>query len=167
MPKAPIRERHHETQRLADVLATLPENSPIDYASLAQLSNLSVVGVKRRYQTARRIALHDRHVLIETVRGIGVVRIPQDGVNAPVTRHLNRARSAAKRGKNTIKHGITDFEKLPRDVKTQTFVQQAQLGALMLFTSKRARKRLGGAVETANGKLDVGRSLEVMKGSLK
>ena len=103
------RERHWQTQALIDVFVTLKENEVVPFNDLAQRCKIDVTSVKKRLQSAKKIARDEHHVVIDAVRGVGVARLSQENVTAPVARARGRMRSAARTGMKLIKNGITDF----------------------------------------------------------
>lgn len=159
----PTYERHWQTQSLVKVLIALKENEVVSYDELSRLSDVPREDIRtRRLQSAKKIAERDHHVLIDTVNGVGVRRLPQDQVAVPVSKRRTRIRGAARRIVNTIRDGITDFEKLPGDVKTMAYANRAVAGAVLLATSPRSEKVLKEHA-AANGEINVGRTLEMLK----
>ena len=158
-----IIERHWETQALIDLFASMAENEKISYSDLAARCNTDVKSIKKRMNSARDAVLTDHHVIIYTLRGWGVERIPQQNVTVPVSKQRQRARNASRKGIKYIKEGVHDWDALPKDTRTQLFVEQAVLGATVLFTTEKSRKKLKDHVETTNAKLDIGRTLELLK----
>jgi hypothetical protein len=157
------RERHWQTQALVDVFVTLKENEVIPYGELAKRCKIDEQQVRGRLQSAKKIALREHHVVIDVVRGAGVCRLSQDLVSAPVGKSIARMRSAARTGHRLIKHGVTDFEKLPKDTKTTLYMQQAIVGTVLLATDRSSKRILKEHAETTNGELKIGRTLELLK----
>lgn len=162
MNQNPIKTTHWQTQRLVEVLSDLKVGEPITYQDLAKACETTEQGIRQRLASARSIALRDHHVIIETVRGVGVIRLGQEDVARPVARKRDRIRSAARGGRKLIASGVTDWEKLPAGVKTQLLTDSAVLGAIIQATDHNTRKKLVQQVE-ANGELNIGRTLELMK----
>lgn len=162
-------ERHWQTQALVTALLTLRDGDRMSFADLAQLAGVPIDDVrKRRLYRAKLILQRDHHVLIDTISGFGVVRLPQERVTVPVEKRQIRIRGAAHRIVNTVRDGITDFNRLPTEIKTAAWTSRAVAGAVLLATSKRANRTLRGQVEASNGQLKIGRTLELLrKGNLK
>jgi hypothetical protein len=156
-------ERHWETQRLVDAFVALELSEKISLADMAARCGVSAIAIKSREQSAKRAALHEHNVIIMTVRGFGYERLPQDAADVPAAKYLAGARAKARRAGNALKHGITDWNKLERTKKNEMFVVQAQCAAIVHVTGPSARKKLSAGVETANAKLDFGRTLELLK----
>lgn len=157
------RERHWQTQALVDVFAALKENEIVPNGELAKRCKIDEVSVRKRIQSAKKIALREHHVVIDVVRGVGVCRLSQDLIPAPVGKAVGRMRSAARTGSRLIKHGVTDFEKLPKDVKSTLYMQQAIVGTVLLATDRTSKRVLKEHAETTNGELKIGRTLELLK----
>lgn len=157
------RDRHWQTQALVDVFVGLKENEITPYDRLAQLSKTDVAAVKKRLQSAKSIALAEHHVIIDVVRGVGVARLGQENVTAPVARQRVKMRSAARKGIKLIANGVTDFEKLPTDKKTTLYMERAIFGTVVLATDKNSRRVLKEHAETTNDQLKIGRTLELLK----
>lgn len=158
-----VRERHWQTQSLVDVFAGLKENEVVPYADLARLCKIDEPAVRKRLQSAKKIVLRDHSIIIETVKSIGVCRITQELVTAPVGKAMGRMRSAAKTAHGLIRHGITDFDKLTRETKSTVYMQQAIVGAVMLTTSHSSRRMLKEHADTTNGEIKIGRTLELLR----
>lgn len=157
------RERHWQTQALVDVFVTLKENEVTPYDALAKKCKIDVASVKKRLTSARNIALAEHHVLVDTVRGVGVARLAQENVTAPVQRQRARMRSAARKGVKLITRGVTDFEKLPNETRSTLYMERAIFGTVMLATDQSSRRVLKEHAETTNSELKIGRTLELLK----
>lgn len=157
------RERHWQTQALVDVFVALNDNEVVPYDELAKRCNIEEEQVRKRVQSAKKIALREHHVVVDVKRGEGVCRLSQDLVTAPVGRAIGRMRSAARTGNRLIKHGVTDFQKLPQETKTTLYMQQAIVGTVLLATDKSSKRILKEHAETTNGELKIGRTLELLK----
>ena len=157
------RERHWQTQSLVDVFVALNENEVITYADLAKRCSIDEKSVRMRVQSAKKIARDQHHVVIDVKRKVGVTRLSQDLVTAPVGRAIGRMRSSARTAHKLIKNGVTDFEKLSKDVKTTLYMQQAVVGTVLLATDRSSRRILSEHAETTNGELKIGRTLELLK----
>jgi hypothetical protein len=157
------RERHWQTQALVDVFVALNENEVVPYDELARRCNIEEAQVRNRVQSAKRIALREHHVVVDVKRSVGVCRLSQDLITAPVGRAIGRMRSAARTATRTIKHGVTDFEKLSKDTKSTLYMQQAIAGTVLLATDRSSKRVLKEHAETTNGELKIGRTLELLK----
>lgn len=157
------RERHWQTQALVDVFVGIKENEVVPYAELAARCKIDERSVRCRLQSAKKIVLREHHVVIDVVRGVGVARLSQKDVTAPVGRAIGRMRSAARTGHRLLKNGITDFEKLPRETRSTVFMHQAVVGAVMLATDRSSRRMLKSHAEITNSEINIGRTLEMLK----
>lgn len=157
------RERHWQTQALVDVFAALKENEVVPYAELAKRCNIDELSVRNRVQSAKRIVLRDHHVVVDVVRGVGVGRLTQNDVPAPVGRAIGRMRSAARTASRTIKYGVTDFDKLTQETKSTLYMQQAIAGTVLLATDRTSRRMLKEHAEATNSEIKIGRTLEMLK----
>ena len=158
-----IRDRHWQTQALVDVFIGLKENEVVPYAQLAKMCKIDEPAIRKRLQSAKKIALAEHHVIVDVVRAVGVVRLGQENVTAPVARARVRMRSAARTGIKLIRDGVTDFEKLPTDAKSTLYMERAIFGTVVLATDKSSRRLLKEHAETTNGELRIGRTLELLK----
>ena len=157
------RDRHWTTSALVDVFAALEEGVTVPYAELAKRCNIDEESVRRRVQSAKKIALRDHHVVIDVVRNVGVARLAQNDVTAPVGRAIGRMRSAARTGHRLIQHGVTDFEKLPPDTKSEIFMQRAVVGTVLLVTDRASRRMLKEHASETNSEIKIGRTLEMLR----
>ena len=117
------RERHWQTQALVDAFVALKENEVVPYADLAKRCKIDEAAVQKRLQAAKKIALREHHVIVDVVRGVGVCRLTQDLVTAPVSKAIGRMRSSARTATRLIKHGVTDFAALPKEKRSEVFMQ--------------------------------------------
>lgn len=156
-------ERHWQTQALVDMFVALKENEVMPYADLAKRCKIDEPSVRKRIQSAKKIALREHGVVIDVVRGAGVCRLSQDLVTAPVGRAVGRMRSAARTGHRLIKHGITDFSRLPADTKSTVFMQQAIVGTVLLATDRSSKRILKDHADATNSEIKIGRTLELLK----
>lgn len=157
------RERHWQTQALVDAFVTLKENEVVPYAELAKRCKIDEKSVTKRIQSAKKIALREHHVIIDVVRGVGVARLTQNDVTAPVGRSISRMRSAARTGHRLIRNGITDFDKLSTETKSTVFMQQAVVGTVLLVTDRSSRRMLKEHADETNSEIKIGRTLEMLK----
>ena len=156
-------ERHWQTQRLVDVFAAMEVGGRSAWADIAASCDVAMDAIKKRVQSARRAALHEHNAIIVSVRGYGVERVPQDEANRPAVKYMAGARNKARRATNVFRHGITNWDKIERSKKNEMFVTQAQCAVVAQVTKASARKKLAVAAETANTKLDFGRTMELLK----
>jgi hypothetical protein len=157
------RERHWQTQALVDAFVALKENEIVPYGELAKRCKIDEASVHKRVQSAKKIARDEHHVVVDVVRGVGVTRLSQDLVTAPVGRAIGRMRSSARTAHKLIKNGVTDFAKLTNEVKSTLYMQQAIAGTVLLATDRSSRRVLKEHAETTNGALNIGRTLELLK----
>lgn len=157
------RERHWQTQALVDVFVGLKENEIVTYAELSRRCKIDEKSMRARLQSAKKIARDQHHVVIDTVNKIGVTRLSQDLVTAPVSKAIGRMRSSARTAHKLIKNGVTDFDKLSTETKSTLYMQQAVAGTVLLATDRSSQRRLKEHAETSNGALNVGRTLELLK----
>ncbi len=157
-----ISPRHPLTQKVVDVLVRLKDGETIAYAEIATRCGATVAQLKQRVAAARNAALRE-HVVIDTVINVGLVRLSQDDVPAPVGRQRARARSAARRGLKLIRQGVTDWGKLSDGTRSALLVETAVFGAVALATSTAGRARLEEGAKKESGELSIGRTLELLR----
>lgn len=154
---------HRQTRALVLALTTLKDGETISFEDLAILASVPVDDIrKRRLWSAKKIIERDHHILIETISGIGVRRLHQDAVVIPIEKRRVRVRGAAIRIVNTIRDGITNFDDLPKDVKTTVWATRAVAGAVLLVSSPRSERKLKKCTEIENGGIRVGRTFELL-----
>lgn len=158
----PIRPLHWQTARLVDLFRDFTDGQQATYEEMAKSCDTSVAAVKVRLHSVREILLRDHHVIVETIRKVGVRRIPQGEVTRPVAAKRSRIRSAAAGGRRLIASGVTDWEQLPPETRTQLLTDSAVLGTIVHATDHNTRKKILGQVE-ANGQQSIGKVLELMK----
>lgn len=154
--------RHWQTQRLVDVFAALAIGERLSWVDAASKCGVEVDALRKRLQSARRVALHEHAVIIVSIPGVGFERLPQDAADLPATKYLAGARSKARRARDVIRKGVTDWERIERTKKNELFAIEAQASVVAQVTSSTTRARLAAASETANARLDFGRTMEVL-----
>ncbi len=155
--------RHWQTQRLVDVFASLAIGERISWADVSARCGVDVGALRKRLQSARRAALHEHAAIILSVPGVGFERLPQDAADLPATKYLAGARSKARRARDVIRKGVTDWERIERTKKNELFAVEAQAAVVAVVTTATTRARLAAAAETSNARLDFGRTLELMR----
>lgn len=159
-----IKERHWHTQALVDVFIGMGTGEQLTWEQLGQRAGISAQSAKSRYESAKKIALREHHVVIDiAVRGVSIRRVAQQDVPGVADKGITRMRNTARSVRRTIVQGVTDFDALPSDVKSTLHMQSAVAGTVLLVTERSSKRTLKEHAETTNGELKLGRTLELLK----
>jgi hypothetical protein len=144
----------------------LRTTEPGDVVTYAELSSLLGRDVREFclgcVQTARKALIHES-VFFDTISNEGYMRLTDDEACKASSHYVDRARSASRRGLTHLQN--VQFEKLTDECKRQHLTTSAQLGAIQLFSTGKAGKKISQAVDTANSRqMAIGETLKLFGG---
>jgi len=152
-----------EARQLADWLmkqATAADyDRIITYQELSKAAGCDVVAKRNVLQTARNIAQREGSVLYGTVNGLGVKLLDSTGIVGIGDHTLTHIRKTST--KTLRKLSLVKYEDLTDGDKIRHNCNASFIGAMRLMTNTSSRKRLEGAVATAQAKLPVKETLRL------
>lgn len=126
----------------------LRQAEPGDVVTYEQLSTVLGrdirVHCRGNLRTARK-TLVGEGVFFDVVVGIGLKRLDMEEACVASESYVRRARSAATRGMRHLQN--VEFDKLSEAGKQKHLTASAQLGAIHLFGSSKAAKRIAGKID--------------------
>lgn len=159
--KRGIQEKSNDTLVIENRLRTSSVGELVTYDDLSKLLGRDVrVHCIGNLTTARRV-LRDEKIFFVTVRGDGVRRISQEeAVNCLPDHSIKRAKSAARQGIKCLRN--IEYDQLSEDGKKKHLSSSAQLGAIELFSSAKATKKIEGKV--GDSPIPIGETLKLFGG---
>ncbi len=155
---------HIDTQMIYERLSTASIGDLIEYQELTALIGTDVQNKGRGYmETARRMALRDKGMVFQPVRGVGLKRLADTEIVQSGQAYITKIRRHARRGMRVLV-SVQDFGALPNDLKVRHNATVSMLGAVAVFSGGAAQKRVEGAVEKAGQKISYTKTLELFGG---
>jgi hypothetical protein len=152
-----------EARQLADWLikqsATADYERIITYDELGTAAGCDVVAKRNILQTARNIAQREGGAVYGTVNGIGIKLLNNSeivGIGDHTLAHIRKTSTKTLR-----KLSIVRYDELTEVDKVRHNCNASFIGAMRLMTNTSSRKRLEGAVATAQAKLPVQETLRL------
>lgn len=155
-----IREKSADTSVLENKLRSVAIGDTITYSELSKALGRDVRQFCYGNLVTARKTLVGEKIHFDVVAGQGLKRL--DGVAAVMSAgsYVDRAKNAASRGMKVLQN--VEFAELPEDAKKQHLAKSAQLGAIKLFGSSKAEKRLTQAVTSQP--MAIGETLKLFGG---
>lgn len=94
---SPSFERSEQTDKIIALFATLSIGATMSFAAASKRLGFQMHSTLGAYQSAKRIAAKDKSIVIESVRGVGFVRLDASQIVARGGYHLRSLRRRAKR----------------------------------------------------------------------
>jgi hypothetical protein len=154
-----------ESQVLAKRLKEAVEKDCYDvipYTELSALIGFDVQEDGRGYlNTARQIVERDNERLFGIVRGVGVklLDVPEQATVGPDA--VKKMRKASC--KTARRLARVQFDKMNNEQKHQYLTSASAVGAIAMFTSRKATNRIGEAVSTTMSKMTVDDTLKLFQ----
>ena len=155
---SPLFVKSNDTARLESLLREAAEGEVVTYEQMTAAIGRNVrEHAQGSLVSARRIVGRD---------GIHTAAVPSEGIRrltpaecvGKAKGHVGRARRAAIRSRQTIE--TTDFERLEDSAKAEALAVAAQAGAIELFGSRPAARKLLNKTQ-GNESLSLGQTLEL------
>jgi hypothetical protein len=109
----PIFEISHETQTLVDYFRQVPIGAQVSFEAVSKAVKFPVSSSLPAYNTARRIVQRDHSIVLESVRGIGFMRVNGGEIVKSADRFFRRVRRGSRR--EASKQEIAVMSNLSRD----------------------------------------------------
>ena len=153
-------EKSSDAKILATVLAEAEVGKVITYAELSKAIGRDV----RQHAisalcTARRGVFKENRFVFAIERGVGLVRIDDNGIVKSIEKdrvHLHRAAS-----KSLKKLAAVQFDNLDESGKRDHVVASAQMGAVAMFAHKNSGKKIEAKVNGSSNNLPIGETLKL------
>ena len=136
-----IQEKSADTIIVENRLRNTQPGDLVTYNELSTLLGRDVREFCIGYVQTARKTLIGESVFFDTVKSEGYLRLDVEQSCKVVSSYITRAKKTAGRGLRHLAH--VEFAKLSDDGKRHHLTSSAQLGAMKLFSSGKAAKRIG------------------------
>ena len=141
-------------------LSKADEGEVITYAELSELIKSDVQGQAYCYMTtARNRARANDQMVFESVRGVGLRRVPNEKISDVTETYLDRSRRQARKGIKVL--ACADYDRLDHEGRKKYNFSSAMLGAINLATSGKVQKRIASAA--SDGRLSMDATLALFQ----
>ena len=158
-----IHEKLSETRIVENVLAEAAIGQIVSYEQLSRAIGSLIL--KRRYiiDSAKGSLLKTNKMVFGCVRGVGLRRLNDEQVIDSID--CDNARVGKIARKSISKLATVNFSSLPEDAKRKHVVVSAQVGAIRMFTTPKARNLIESRVIADSGRtLSIGDTLSLFDG---
>lgn len=157
-----IQAKSADTSIIENRLRNTQVGDVVTYDELSQILGRDV----REYcmgnvNTARR-TLVDEAIFFDCLTNAGYKRLNNEEAVSVSDHYRTRARKSARRGMNHLAH--VPFDGLTEESKRKHLAMSAQLGAIELFSSSKASKKIEATVTDVSHKLAIGETLKLFGG---
>lgn len=144
----------------------LRNTKPGDVVTYDELSTLLGRDVREfcmgSVHTARKTLIHES-AFFDAISNEGYKRLTDEEACDAASHYTSRAKSASRRGLTHLQN--VQFEKLSDEGKKKHLTQSAQLGAINMFATGKAAKRISAVVDTTKAQqMAIGETLKLFGG---
>jgi len=158
-----IHEKSNDTKVLEHVLGQAKVGQLVTYQELSAAIGRDVR--EFAYQSlfsARRALQNQQRIVFGVEANVGLKRLNDSGI-VQSTEHDRKI--IQRRARRTIdKLRCAEFEKLTADEKRQHVTASAQMGAVAMFSSKNASKKIASKVQAKTDAIPIGETLKLFGG---
>lgn len=155
-----IREKSADTSVLENKLRSVAVGEVITYAELSKALGRDVRQFCYSNLSTARKTLVGEKIHFDVVSGEGLKRLAGTEAVVSAGSYVDRAKNAATKGMKILAN--IEFAELPDESKKQHLAKSAQLGAIKLFGSSKAEKKLTQSVTSQP--LAIGETLKLFGG---
>lgn len=153
-------EKSSDTKILESALSEAKVGDMVTYESLSKAIGRDV----RQFaiaslQSARRSLLKSKGIVFGVETGVGYRRLDDSQIVDSTESDRAKMKRAAKRSIRKLE--VVNFDSLPPEKKKQHTVASAQMGAIAMFSSKSAAKRIESNVSESKTTLAIGETLSM------
>jgi hypothetical protein len=160
--KKGIQAKSADTSIIENRFRNTQPGDVVTYDELSKLLGRSVIEFGRGNVAAARRTLIKESIFFDCVAKEGYRRLNNEEAVSASEHYRSRSRKAARRGMVHLQH--VPFEGLTEEAKRKHLLVSAQLGAIDLFSSSSAAKKLESAVKDTSHKLAIGETLKLFGG---
>lgn len=155
-------EKSADTSIIENRLRNTNVGDVVTYDELSKLLGRDVRAYcTSNLQTARRTMVNES-IFFDVLTGEGLRRLNADEAVTTSQAYVTRAKSAANRGMNHLAN--VPFDGLTEESKKKHLSVSAQLGAVALFSSSKANKRIEQKINGSATQLPIGETLKLFGG---
>lgn len=157
-----IQIKSADTSIIENRLRNTKPGDIVTYAELSTLLGRDVVEFCRGNINSARNTLVKESIFFDCITNEGYKRLDNKEAVHASEAYTTRARRAARKGMVHLQN--VPFDGLDDEAKKKHLTVSAQLGAIDLFSSSKATKKIEGAVTDASHKLAIGETLKLFGG---
>ena len=154
--------KSNDTAIIENRLRSTKPGDLVSYAELSTLLGRDVNEFCRGNVVSARRTLIKESIFFDCVTNEGYKRLTNEEAVTAADHYRTRAKHAARRGMTQLEN--VPFDGLSDESKKKHVTLAAQLGAVDLFSSSRATKRIESAVTDASNKMALGETLKLFGG---
>lgn len=156
-------QKSNDTKVLENVLKEVAVGSVVTYEDLSRAIGRDVREFAyQALQSARRALVRESRIVFGVETSIGLVRLNDSGI---VKCTEQDRKLIQRRANRTIeKLHCAEFEKLTNEEKRQHVTASAQMGAISMFASKAASKKIASSVKDQSSVIPIGETLKLFGG---
>jgi hypothetical protein len=152
-----------DAQVLYGRLKQIEPEEPILYQELSEVIGRDVQkGARYVLDAALKVALREDRIVFGTIRGEGIVRLPDVGIVDKGAGGISRLRRLARRHAKILAC-VKDFDSLPNEHKIRHNSHLSIFGAIRQFTRPAAVARVEAAVNAAQAVIPAAKTLEAFR----
>ena len=153
-------EKSADTKIIESVLAEANVGDLITYEQLSRALGRDVrVHALSSLGSARRSLLASKKYVFEVEKNVGLRRLNDQQIVDSMEYDRKKMRRQANRSLRKL--SVVDFDNLSEDKKRQHIVASAQLGAIEMFATKNATKKIESKIDNSKKALPIGETLKL------
>ena len=153
-------EKSADTKIIESVLAEANVGDLITYEQLSKAIGRDVrVHALASLSSARRSLLASNKYVFGVERGVGLRRL--DDTQIVDASEYDRKKMKRQANRSLRKLSVVDFDNLPEQKKRQHIVASAQFGAIEMFATKNATKKIESKIDDSKKALPIGETLKL------
>ena len=162
MAKKGIQMKSADTSIIENRMRNTQPGDVVTYAELSKLLGRDVREYCRGNMSTALHTLIKESIFYDCIINEGYRRLDVEEANMAADHYRQRIRKTTRRGLTHLQN--IPFDQLSEDGKKKHMTQSAQLGAIDLFASSKATKRIESAVKSDSNTLAIGETLKLFGG---
>ena len=163
MKKSGLFQKSADTSIVENRLRNTVFGEVVTYDALTTLLGRDARAFCRSNINSARRSLELESIFFDAISGEGMRRLTEaEAVTKTAPSYVSRAKSAAQRGMRVLAH--VDYAGLDEATKRHHLSTSAQLGAIGLFSSSKAARRIESKVSETSSAIAIGETLKLFGG---
>jgi hypothetical protein len=160
-------DRKFETDQIARRLSAMKPGEVVSFAELSKIAGMEITSSASALKSGRRIALNDARIVTESVRGVGLRRVPDEEI---ATSHSDRdVASSRRQAKRSLKKlaCVEDFNAITNHAQLSHVIKSSFFGAVAFMARKGKLQEIARAAAGRSSELPVKETLRAFIGEEK
>jgi hypothetical protein len=154
--------RHAYTNSIVELIKAVPVGGLITDEQINQACKASRPTWYRYIRTVKNVLLKEHKILIVRERNQGWRHVADAAVPTIADRTIKHVRREAKKAAAALVYGVKNYNSLQPAEQVEYNTKLAIVGTLHHLATPKAERRIRGAVEVANSRLELGTTLEAL-----